>query len=86
MSYKGFRDRAAHDRAHELWATPGWHPDAPTGSMRHMLRMALKRCLTDPGFCDYDARLATSTAAPDLQPPRQVRGATPSDARRAGER
>jgi hypothetical protein len=75
----GFRDRAAHDRAHELWATPAWHPDAPTGAMRHMLRMALKRCLNDPGFCDYEARVATDQAlrAPvQQQPPRQSRGAT----------
>lgn len=77
MSYKGFRDRAAHDRAHELWATPAWHPEAPTGSMRHMLRMALKRCLNDPGFCDYEARMATAAAmqAQSQHPPRQKRGA-----------
>jgi hypothetical protein len=53
--YKGFRDRAAHDRAHELMALPSWHPDAPTPAMRHMLRAALRRCMTTPGYCDYEA-------------------------------
>jgi hypothetical protein len=52
--YKGFRDRAAHDRAHQLFALPSWHPDAPAPPMRHMLRAALRRCLSVPGYCDYD--------------------------------
>jgi hypothetical protein len=31
--------------------------------MRHMLRRALQRCLTEPGWCDYQNRADTS----DLQ-------------------
>jgi hypothetical protein len=57
--YKGFRDRAAHDRAHELWDLPDWHPDAPSDGMRHMLRNALRRCLTRPGYCDRGLGSAT---------------------------
>lgn len=53
VPYKGFPDRAAHDRAHELLALPSWHPDAPPGRMRRVLKDALRLCLTSPGYCDY---------------------------------
>jgi hypothetical protein len=65
--YKSFRDRAAHDRAHELWDLPDWHPDAPTGGMRHMLRRALRRCLTEPGYCPL--RPAPSIRSLASEPP-----------------
>jgi hypothetical protein len=55
--YKGFRDRAAHDRAHDLLRLPEWHPDAPKPGMRHVLKKALRLCLTSEGYCDYEARL-----------------------------
>jgi hypothetical protein len=61
--YKSFRDRAAHDRAHELWDLPDWHPDAPTEGMRHMLRRALRRCLTEPGYCPSIRSLASERPA-----------------------
>ncbi len=60
VGYKGFRDRAAHDRAHELLSLPSWHPDAPTPATRYTLRAALRRCLSTPGYCDY---------SPDRDPP-----------------
>jgi hypothetical protein len=53
--YKGFRDKEAHDRAHELMALPSWHPDAPTGGMRHVLKKALRLCRQSPGYCDYES-------------------------------
>lgn len=52
--YKGFRDREAHDRAHELLRLPSWHPDAPPARMRRMIRDALNLCLNSPGYCDYE--------------------------------
>jgi hypothetical protein len=53
MPYKGFPSREAHDRAHELLALPSWHPDAPPGRLRRVLKDALRLCLTSPGYCDY---------------------------------
>jgi hypothetical protein len=52
--YKGFRDRDAHDRAHELLRLPSWHPDAPPARTRRVIRDALRLCLHSPGYCDYD--------------------------------
>jgi nicotinamide-nucleotide amidase len=53
--YKGFRDRAAHDRAHELLLLPDWLPEASHGGTRHVLRRALRLCLSSRGYCDYES-------------------------------
>jgi hypothetical protein len=55
--YKGFRDKAAHDRAHELLRIPWWHPDVPKPGMRHVLKKQLRLCLTSEGYCDYEEQL-----------------------------